>query len=99
MFFRPILPEITKAEHGGGVFPNLLCAPPFQIDGNLGFAAAISEMLVGEKAGDVIPLPALPKEIKNGSASGIRVRGARRVNLEWRDGEIIKFEIIDEKAK
>ena len=99
MFCRPISPENTKAEHGGGVYPNLLCAPPFQIDGNLGFAAAISEMLVGEYCGEILPLPALPKEIKNGKLRGIRVRGQRLVNLEWQDGEITKFEIIDEKAK
>ena len=99
MFFRPISPANEKAEHGGGVYPNLLCAPPFQIDGNLGFAAAISEMLVSELSGEITALPALPREIKNGTALGIRIPGAKRVNLEWRDGEIIKFEIIDEKAK
>ena len=100
MFFRPVSPEIQNSHAGGGVYHNLLCAcPPFQIDGSLGFAAAISEMLVGEYCGEILPLPALPKEIKNGKLRGIRVRGQRLVNLEWQDGEITKFEIIDEKAK
>ena len=98
MFFRPVPPEITSAEYGGGVYPNLLCAPPFQIDGNLGFSAALSEMLVQSSRGEVIPLPALPAEIRSGYVRGIRIPGAKCVNLEWRDGEITKFEILDIKA-
>ncbi len=94
MFFRPAAPEIKETFHGGGVYPNLFCAhPPFQIDGSLGFAAAISEMLVGENNGDPTPLPALPKEIKNGSVRGLRIKAGKQVNLEWQDGEITKFEI------
>ena len=95
MFFRPIPPETKQGESGGGVYPNLLCAPPFQIDGNLGFAAGICEMLVGERNGEYIPLPALPSEIKSGKLSGLRIKGNKRANLEWQDGKILKFEITD----
>ncbi len=95
MFFRPVPIDAKDTSCGGGVYPNLFCAcPPFQIDGNFGFAAGIIEALVGELDGEIIPLPALPKEIKSGKACGIRVTENRRVNLEWLNGEIVKFEII-----
>lgn len=98
MFFRPVPPEITSAEYGGGVYPNLLCAPPFQIDGNLGFMAAVAEMLVEDSGSEVTPLPALPEELSAGSIRGLKISGNRHVNLEWKDGKVLKFEIIQEKA-
>ena len=68
--------------------------PPFQIDGNFGFTAGICEMLVTELSGEIIPLPALPERLHTGSAYGIAVPGGKHVNLEWKCGEVTKFEII-----
>ena len=69
------------------------CAPPFQIDANFGFAAALCEILVGERNGEPIPLPALPQQIPSGSIRGMCVRGNRRVDMDFSDGKVTSFKV------
>ena len=83
---------------GGGTYPNLFCAhPPFQIDGNFGATAGLSEMLLqshGEK--NIIRfLPALPSEIdwQNGSITGMKARGGFIIDFQWDKGKIINGKI------
>jgi alpha-L-fucosidase 2 len=76
---------------GGGVYPNLMCAhPPFQIDGNFGFTAAVCEMLI---SADGDPLPALPPELHTGSLRGVAIKGRRFADISWRDGRLEEFKI------
>lgn len=74
----------------GGLLPNLFSThPPFQIDGNLGFPAAITEMLVQSHGRTVRLLPALPASWPHGDVQGIAVRPGLVLDLAWADGRVI----------
>ena len=58
----------------------------FQVDGNLGVMAAISEMLVQSHEGYINLLPAISDDIQSGSVSGILARGNFTVDFAWENG-------------
>ena len=62
--------------------------PPFQIDGNFGGTAGVTEMLIQCHAGFIHVLPALPDVWHEGKLTGIRVRGNFIVDIEWRDNNL-----------
>ncbi|XP_024403838.1 alpha-L-fucosidase 2 isoform X3 [Physcomitrium patens] len=96
-----LVPSEEKEERfdGGGLYSNLFSAhPPFQIDGNLGFTAAVAEMLFQSDESNLYLLPALPlRKWCDGLIAGLRGRGAVTVGIRWLGGNLQEVTVQVEK--
>lgn len=106
MYARTGLAEETYAMVRGmcagnqnGILDNLLDShPPFQIDGNYGLTAGMTEMLLQSQLGYTQFLPALPEAWEKGSVSGIKSRGNFTIGESWSNGLAEEFTVCYEGA-
>ena len=89
------MPDERENGSPGGTYANMFDAhPPFQIDGNFGCTAGISEMLVQSHDGFVNLLAALPDDWREGEIRGLRTIGGFVIEkLKWNDGKLTEAHI------
>lgn len=67
--------------------------PPFQIDGNFGGVAGVTEMLMQSHEGYINILPTLPSAWHTGSFKGLKARGNLTVDCRWEKGSAKEIKI------
>lgn len=73
--------------------------PPFQIDGNFGGAAGITEAVLQSINDELILLPALPKEWESGSFDNLKARGGFVVSCKWANSKLETANIVSNSGE
>ena len=82
-------------------YPQLFakCFIPLQVDGSLGVAAGITEMLMQSHEGVIDLLPALPKEWSAGRFRGVCTRGAFELDMKWSKAKLASLEVLSKQGQ
>jgi alpha-L-fucosidase 2 len=77
-------------------YPQLFakCFTPLQIDGTLGVAAGITEMLIQSHEGVIDLLPALPDGWSEGEFNGVCARGGFEIKMQWENQKVTQVEVL-----
>ncbi len=70
-----------------------------QIDGTMGVAAGITEMILQSHEGSIDLLPALPDEWSEGHFDGVCARGGFELDMKWENSSITEVEVLSKAGK
>ncbi len=83
--------KLLSEQLRGNYYQNLFgFHPPFQIDGNFGYASGLCEMLLQSHMGQIHLLPSLPKAWPDGKIHGIQARGGFELDIDWQRGMLTR---------
>ena len=91
-----MLQTVLDRHFKNAIFPNLTSKffeDYWQIDGNLGITASISEMLLQSHTDEIELLPALPSKYQEGEVKGLLARGGFIVDIKWEDAKLIQAKV------
>ena len=82
-------------------FENLMAhqSNNMQVDGSMSTPGFMAEMLLQSHQGEIHLLPALPTEWPAGKVKGLIARGAFKVDIEWRYGNLVSCTLVSLKGE
>jgi alpha-L-fucosidase 2 len=81
--------KLLSEQIRGNYYNNLFgFHPPFQIDGNFGYASGLCEMLVQSHMGMIHLMPAVPSIWASGQVKGLQARGGYELDIAWDGGRL-----------
>lgn len=93
--------KIFKGYIAEQCYPQLfaMCGKPMQVDGTMGVAAGVTEMLLQSHEGSIDLLPALPDEWSEGRFDGVCARGGFELDMTWKEKSITEMEILSKAGE